>query len=116
MQTCVNERQWQTHSASISVEKTSQQPSYPQQSNRTSNSNRTGNSDRTTRTLTLLHKLGPLKSPANRRLIAQPCVGGKGLVQARAEVGEAEGVFAAHEQELCLVSDLFEQNVHSRQK
>ena len=49
---------------------------------------------------TLLHKLGPLDPPLYLLLVPHPAVRHEGLVQARAEVGEAEGVLAAEEEEL----------------
>lgn len=50
--------------------------------------------------LTLLHKLGPLDAPPDLPLVPHPAVRHEGLVQARAEVGEAEGVLAAEEEKL----------------
>lgn len=53
---------------------------------------------------TLLHKLGALDPPPDLGLVPHLAVRHEGAVQARAEVGEAEGVLAAEEEELCVRS------------
>lgn len=53
---------------------------------------------------TLLHKLGAIDPPLDLGLVPHLAVRHEGPVQARAEVGEAEGVLAAEEEELCVRS------------